>query len=237
MSNLYALIASDLRQVQGLLKRKMANLRTAWDEFANAHDALFGVVADDKVAEELVVFHAQLQLYNEALCKATVFEAGYDEPIAVPPSLESELVSRDNALEGELASRDDALEGELASRDDALGSKLASRDDAPEGELASRDDALEGEMASSTKALETAKATERAPAKATKDAVSSVGNKALEEVPDPKRGHSGKRGHPDEASQGHLAKASSTEASETAEATKDVVSKASEGNSSPTTWA
>ena len=49
------------------------NLRTAWDEFAKAHDALFGQVADDKIAEELVVFHAHTANYNEVLNKATVF--------------------------------------------------------------------------------------------------------------------------------------------------------------------
>ena len=45
-------------------------------------------MADKRIAKEVVVFHAQTALYNEALHKATVFEAGYSEPVAVPPSLE-----------------------------------------------------------------------------------------------------------------------------------------------------
>ena len=83
-----ALIANEPKPVQILLQRKIVNLTMAWDEFARAHDAVFGVVADDKMAEELVVFHAQSMIYNEALDKATVFEASYSEPVAVPPPLE-----------------------------------------------------------------------------------------------------------------------------------------------------
>ena len=89
--NLDALMARDPRPALGLFKRRMSSLRTAWDEFAKPHEALFGVVADDKMDDELAVFHTQSTIYDEALDKATVFEAGYREPIAVPPSLEVKM--------------------------------------------------------------------------------------------------------------------------------------------------
>ena len=51
--NLEALIAKEPKPVQSLLQRKIANLTMVWDEFANAHDALFSVVADKKTEDEL----------------------------------------------------------------------------------------------------------------------------------------------------------------------------------------
>ena len=66
------------------LKRRMSSLRTAWDKFAKAHEALFGVVADNEMDDELAVYHAQSTIYDEALDKATVFKASYSEPVAVP---------------------------------------------------------------------------------------------------------------------------------------------------------
>ena len=56
--SLQALIAGDPRPVLGILTRRMSSLRTAWNEFAKAHVALFGIVADDKMEGALVVFHA-----------------------------------------------------------------------------------------------------------------------------------------------------------------------------------
>ena len=86
--HLDALIAQDPRPVQGLLVCRMSSLRTAWEEFAKAHEALFGKVAEERMDTEVAIFRAQTKVYNEALDRASVFKAGYGEPVAVPPTLE-----------------------------------------------------------------------------------------------------------------------------------------------------
>ena len=86
--NLEALIAKEPKPVQSLLQRKMANLTMAWDEFANAHNALFSVVANEKTEDELAIYHDQPTIYDEALEKAIVFEATDSESDAAPIPLE-----------------------------------------------------------------------------------------------------------------------------------------------------
>ena len=81
--NLEALIARNPKPGQNLLQRKMANLMKAWDDFANAYDALFSVMSDDKLEDEQANYHAQSAIYNEALDKATVLEASYQRPVSV----------------------------------------------------------------------------------------------------------------------------------------------------------
>ena len=75
MHNLYALLARDPRPALGILKRRMSSLRTAWDEFAKVHEALFGVVVDNKIDDELAAFHDQSTIYNEALDKKCLRQA------------------------------------------------------------------------------------------------------------------------------------------------------------------
>ena len=102
-----------MRPTQGLLSRKIASLKTVWDDFENVHEALFAQVSEDKEATELTVLDVQLKIYEDALDRDMEFEGTYGEPVSAPPTLEIKVADLLQQRTGSYARAEEMVDGIL----------------------------------------------------------------------------------------------------------------------------
>ena len=85
------LCAQEEKPTEYHLSRKITSLKTVWDDFGKAHEALFAVVDEGEADDELEVYNDQLKIFTDALNKSEDLEGTYGKPDSTPPTLEEQV--------------------------------------------------------------------------------------------------------------------------------------------------